>query len=100
METRWETERKKAKCNEELDIDQSESLFWLGQGGSPLKAKAFCAECPIQKFCKNYAIVHDEYGIWGGTTRKERLELLAAMPGLQEKLTEKARREGWLEEHR
>jgi WhiB family redox-sensing transcriptional regulator len=91
--------RDQSRCKT-LEIPTADSLFWLGKGGSPMKAKALCDECPVKRMCLNYSIVHEEVGIWGGTTEKERREILAEMPDLKEKLTEKARQEGWLEEHR
>lgn len=64
-----------------------------------MRARIFCEDCPVKKMCFNYAVVHDEDGIWAGTTKKERDETLAELPGLREKLTQTARREGWLEEY-
>lgn len=39
------------------------------------KAKELCSECPVQLNCLNYAIAHEEMGIWGGMTEKERKKL-------------------------
>lgn len=36
------------------------------------EAKAICAECPLVLTCLDYAIRNREWGIWGGTTMKER----------------------------
>lgn len=36
------------------------------------EAKAICRECPIIVGCLQWAISHKEFGIWGGTTKKER----------------------------
>lgn len=38
------------------------------------QAKRICAECPIKSRCKNYAVTHNEKGIWGGLTEKERIQ--------------------------
>lgn len=35
-------------------------------------SKRSCNICPVQGNCMTYAIAHDEYGMWGGTTRAER----------------------------
>lgn len=35
-------------------------------------AKAVCACCPVARECRQYALDHDEQGIWGGTTDSER----------------------------
>lgn len=37
--------------------------------------KRFCEGCPVMDLCRTYAIAHDEYGIWGGTSRYQRLRL-------------------------
>jgi hypothetical protein len=36
------------------------------------EAKAVCSSCVLVETCLNYAIKNDEWGIWGGTTMKER----------------------------
>lgn len=35
-------------------------------------AKQLCLICPHIVQCRDYAIAHEEYGIWGGTSEKER----------------------------
>lgn len=44
--------------------------------------KKFCTgdafengECPVIRQCRNYAIVHEETGIWGGTSKAERSKI-------------------------
>ena len=37
-------------------------------------AKAICAHCPVRSICRAYALQTGElYGIWGGTTERERM---------------------------
>ena len=37
-------------------------------------AKAICAHCPVRAVCRAYAMQTGElYGIWGGTTERERM---------------------------
>ena len=36
------------------------------------KAKAVCAQCPVQSACHQWAREQGEHGIWGGTTESER----------------------------
>ena len=43
------------------------------------EAKAICADCPVVALCLNYAISAKEWGVWGGTTMKER-EYLKRFP--------------------
>jgi hypothetical protein len=36
-------------------------------------AKRWCAACPVQQECLNYAIVnHEEFGVWGGVIESRR----------------------------
>jgi WhiB family redox-sensing transcriptional regulator len=35
-------------------------------------ARRMCAGCPYKTPCLAWAVEHDEMGIWGGTTAKER----------------------------
>jgi WhiB family transcriptional regulator, redox-sensing transcriptional regulator len=40
------------------------------------RAKAICAVCPVLWDCFSYAMANEEeYGVWGGTTRRERQRL-------------------------
>lgn len=38
-------------------------------------AKDICAECPMIQSCRNYAMKHEDYGVWGGLTAGERFKL-------------------------
>lgn len=58
---------KRAKCGNVTDIN-----FASNNKDETLKAKRFCIGCPVISLCKTYAIAHDEYGVWGGTSRYER----------------------------
>ncbi len=87
--------RKQGKCYG-LNSEESDRFFFLGRGGSPMQTRAqFCDDCPVKKTCFEYAIVHTEQGIWGGTTDRERSTVA---PFLKQRLTQQARQEGWLEE--
>lgn len=39
------------------------------------KGKALCRGCPVTNECLEYALAFDSYGVWGGTTRRERTKL-------------------------
>jgi WhiB family redox-sensing transcriptional regulator len=41
-------------------------------------AKAVCATCPVVAACRAHALsVQEPYGIWGGLTEEERLEIIS-----------------------
>ncbi|RBQ21551.1 hypothetical protein DP939_02245 [Spongiactinospora rosea] len=35
-------------------------------------ARQICAGCPLARSCREHALAYDLYGIWGGTSRRER----------------------------
>ncbi len=39
------------------------------------RAKAICATCPVLAECREWAIVHERFGIWGGLTERERRDI-------------------------
>jgi len=43
-------------------------------------AKAICARCPVSMACLD-AGLDERFGIWGGTTERERVRLRAARRG-------------------
>ena len=47
-------------------------IFLPERGEGSSVAKAICAECVVQEPCLDYALVHKEKGVWGGTSEKER----------------------------
>lgn len=42
-------------------------------------AKQICLICPHMTECRDYALAHEDYGIWGGTSEKERAYLRREM---------------------
>ncbi|MGH3500810.1 MAG: WhiB family transcriptional regulator [Nocardioidaceae bacterium] len=51
--------------------------FFVDKGGSAKTAKAICGRCTVRAECLEYALANEEqYGIWGGTSYKQRLRLL------------------------
>ena len=40
------------------------------------KAKKICATCPVIDECLQFALKNNETGIWGGTSRRERVRLM------------------------
>jgi WhiB family redox-sensing transcriptional regulator len=55
-------------------------IFYPGRGDRPTEraAKAVCATCPVSAPCLSYALEHDERGIWGGTSGKQRRDMRRA----------------------
>lgn len=51
------------------------ALFHPQKSQSAQPAKAVCAVCPVRPECLDYALTHDEHGVWGGLSRKERNDL-------------------------
>lgn len=37
-----------------------------------MQAKALCYRCPARQACLDYAVAHNEVGVWGGKTQRER----------------------------
>lgn len=51
-------------------------LFYPLRGEPTAPAKAVCATCPVIVDCLNYALSnHETFGIWGGTSERERRRL-------------------------
>jgi WhiB family transcriptional regulator, redox-sensing transcriptional regulator len=50
------------------------ALFCAEVGELAKRAKAICSQCPVKVDCLEYALVHREKGIWGGTNTRERRE--------------------------
>ncbi|WP_068424644.1 WhiB family transcriptional regulator [Piscicoccus intestinalis] len=50
--------------------------FFPDKGGGTSQAKRVCAACTVRTECLEYALAHDErFGIWGGTSERERRRL-------------------------
>lgn len=50
-----------------------------GGSGSANQARVVCAGCPVQAHCLEFALVNQiRWGIWGGTTEKDRRVLQRA----------------------
>ena len=52
--------------------------------GDIKRAKAICHQCPVAAMCLRSALVNrEEYGVWAGTTRKQRKRWLSAIDARQ-----------------
>ncbi|WP_216205344.1 WhiB family transcriptional regulator [Amycolatopsis aidingensis] len=69
--------RHRAACR-----DEDPELFFpvsdVGPGAAQVaQAKAVCARCPVRAQCLQYALDNGlDYGIYGGTTERERRDLV------------------------
>jgi len=54
-------------------------FFFPEPGSSVRDAKRICGLCAIRSECLEYALIHDErFGVWGGLSEKERMQLRRA----------------------
>lgn len=51
--------------------DDSE-LFYMESASAIMQAKQICAACCVAEQCLAWAIKREEFGVWGGTTARER----------------------------
>ena len=65
--------RDKAACT-----GRQELFFEDHKSTTVRKAKSVCATCAVIDNCREYALVHTEFGVWGGMTANERRRLLRA----------------------
>jgi WhiB family redox-sensing transcriptional regulator len=56
------------------DVDWEWFFAW-GSSADQAKAKAVCGQCPFQVRCRDYAVEHEGWGVWGGATVEERLRI-------------------------
>lgn len=63
--------RKRALCR------GKDPKLWQIEEHSPLsqKALAYCNVCPVSEPCLEYALAHETYGIWAGTSHKQRIQI-------------------------
>ncbi|WP_269805105.1 WhiB family transcriptional regulator [Pseudonocardia kujensis] len=60
----------------------AEELFV--RGAEQRRARQFCAACPVRTECLAHALDERvEFGVWGGTTERERRALLRSRPGVR-----------------
>lgn len=53
--------------------------FFPDKRGTALPARTVCFACDVRTECLEYALTNNErYGIWGGTSERERRRLAAA----------------------
>lgn len=67
METYDAPWRKRARC---LEMDPQ--VFFPSDSDGVLMAKKICERCPVKRQCLEYAFENGLYGVWGGTSERER----------------------------
>ena len=69
------------KMSAACDSDTAD-LFFSNDPSLLKRARAICRTCEVAEECLAHAIRHNErHGIWGGKSRRERLELVASDKG-------------------
>lgn len=57
-----------------LEVDPE--IFFPERGGSSKAARAVCMNCRVRIECLKYALANrEQFGIWGGTSERERRKL-------------------------
>jgi WhiB family redox-sensing transcriptional regulator len=64
-------------------------MFFPERGEYVDAAKAVCSHCPVRQTCLEYAIsTNERWGIWGGTSERERRPLRLSWTGTRHTLTQ------------
>jgi WhiB family transcriptional regulator, redox-sensing transcriptional regulator len=57
--------------------DIESDIYFSTDPADERSALALCATCPVRDECLEYALdARERYGVWGGTTEKERRRLV------------------------
>ena len=65
-----------------VGLDDEAVTFFPARGEPAAPAKQVCALCDIRGECREYAIHHEKYGIWGGLGAGER-KRIRSMRGIE-----------------
>lgn len=81
MYPEWHYQASCAGTNDELFFGSSEPDIRPPYNLADInKAKKLCGGCPVSAACLRAALVNrEEYGVWAGTTRKQRHKMLKAV---------------------
>lgn len=64
--------------------DEPQETFFPPSEGTPkdqpnhpmwARGKAICQACPVRAECLAYALLNEDYGLWGGRTSRERRQI-------------------------
>jgi WhiB family redox-sensing transcriptional regulator len=53
-------------------------LWFPAKGDNSLAARTICQTCPVRVECLDWALRHNEIGVWGGTSEIARRRILTA----------------------
>lgn len=54
-------------------------LFYAESGTAIVRAKSLCHQCDVRERCLEWALKREEFGVWGGTTARERASIRREM---------------------
>ena len=61
--------------------DLGTTRFFPSESESSVAAIVVCEQCPVSSQCLGYALAHRIVdGVWGGTTKRERVRMLRMRP--------------------
>jgi WhiB family redox-sensing transcriptional regulator len=72
---------------------QDTELFYSDDTKDISAAKAICGACPVIKECATWAVQHEEFGVFGGLSAKERNLMRGGQPAVDTQLVAKIRAE-------
>lgn len=72
---------------------QDTELFYSDDTKDIAAAKAICADCPLIQECATWAVQHEEFGVFGGLSAKERNLMRGGQPPVDTQLVAKIRAE-------
>lgn len=76
----WMTEGSCHALVETLGGRERDRLFFPSPGEPTRQAKAMCFDCPVRQDCLDFAQTNGiRYGIWGGTSERERRRMRREM---------------------
>jgi len=77
-----EMDIEKALCHPSRKLIASPDIFFPGRGQSTKEAKQYCHNCPMEDDCLSFSLAnHLNFGIWGGTSERERRRIRKELNG-------------------
>lgn len=74
-------------------VDEDPDLFFPDPGANrpPARARKLCEGCPVRDRCLSYAVENKQFGVWGGTTEKQREVIRTVRANNRRRVIEQAR---------